>query len=100
MGKAAGRREQQLEYARIIGASTEADIVRAREHNRRVIEGEPVTISEYAQAYSLTPTPADKRAVARAATAAAESMPDISLIPANGSNDDELPHDLPDVRFL
>ena len=100
MGKAAGRREQQLEYARILGASTEADIVRAREHNRRVIEGEPVTISEYAQAYSLTPTPADKRAVARAATAAAESMPDISLIPANGSNDDELPHDLPDVRFL
>lgn len=65
MGKAAGRREQQLEYARIIGASTEADIVRAREHNRRVIEGEPVTISEYAQAYSLTPTPADKRAVAQ-----------------------------------
>jgi len=27
-------------------------------------------------------------------------MPDISLIPASGSNDDELPHDLPDVRFL
>lgn len=30
MGKAAGYREQQLEYARIIGANTEADIVRKR----------------------------------------------------------------------
>lgn len=100
MGKAAGYREQQLEYARIIGANTEADIVRKREHNRRLMEGKPVTAAEYAQAYSITPTPADKRAVTRAATAAAESMPDISLIPASGSNDDELPHDLPDVRFL
>lgn len=100
MGKAAGYREQQLEYARIIGANTEADIVRKREHNRRLMEGKPVTAAEYAQAYSLTPTPADKRTVTRAATAAAESMPDISLIPASGSNDDELPHDLPDVRFL
>jgi hypothetical protein len=27
-------------------------------------------------------------------------MPDISLIPASGNDDDELPHDLPDVRFL
>ena len=100
MGKAAGYREQQLEYARIIGANTEADIVRKREHNRRLMEGKPVTAAEYAQAYSITPTPADKRTVTRAATAAAESMPDISLIPASGSNDDELPHDLPDVRFL
>ena len=39
MGKAAGYREQQLEYARIIGANTEADIVRKREHNRRLMEG-------------------------------------------------------------
>lgn len=101
MGKAAGRREQQLEYARIIGAGAEADIVRTREHNRRLIGGSPVTAAEYAQAYSLTPTPADKRAVTRAATAAAEAMPDISLIPARIHDEDEgLPQDLPDVRFL
>lgn len=50
------------------------------------MEGKPVTAAEYAQAYSLTPTPADKRAVTRAATAAAEAMPDISLIPARVSH--------------
>lgn len=101
MGKAAGRREQQLEYARIIGAGAEADIVRTSEHNRRVIDGKPVTAAEYAQAYSLTPTSADKRAVTRAATAAAEAMPDISLIPARINDEEEgLPQDLPEVRFL
>lgn len=101
MGKAAGRREQQLEYARIIGASAEADIVRTREHNRRVMEGEPVTEEDYAQAYRIAASPEDKRAAARAARQAAASLPGINLIPPGGRGQEEKkPRTLPKVRFL
>lgn len=101
MGKTAGRREQQLEYARIIGASAEADIVRTREHNRRVMEGEPVTEEDYASAYRIAASPEDKRAAARAARQAAASLPGINLIPPGGGDqEEEKPRTLPKVRFL
>lgn len=102
MGKAAGRREQQLEYARIIGANTEADIVRTREHNRRVIEGEPVTAEDYTQAYRIAASPADKRAATRAARQAASSLPDINLLPTGGEGqpEDAAPRTLPRVSLL
>ena len=62
MGKAAGYREQQLEYARIIGANTEADIVRKREHNRRLMEGK---LADHVGAVRIVPTPGPHKTTER-----------------------------------
>lgn len=62
MGKATGYREQQLEYARIIGANTEADIVRKREHNRRLMEGK---LADHVGAVRIVPTPGPHKTTER-----------------------------------
>lgn len=67
MGRAAARRSELLEPVRVIGAKQEADIVRTREHNRRVISGEPVTAADYARLAAGEPTPTERRAAKRAA---------------------------------
>lgn len=99
MGKAAGRRAQQLEYSRIIGAKTEAEILRTKTHNQRVIDGDPVTTDQYAAAASLTPSSSDKASATKATRHATLKLPGISLLPAK--NEEAPPHHpLPNIRFL
>lgn len=100
MGKAAGRRAQQLEYSRIIGAKTEAHILRTRTHNKRLIDGAPVTADDYAETYRITSSPADSAQNTRATRQATQTLPDISILPATQNDDSDTARQLPTVRFL
>lgn len=82
MGHAAQRRASQMETVRMIGAQREADIMQTREHNRRVIEGEPVTIAEHLRLADITPSPSDKAAATKRRNAATrQDMDDVMPAP-------------------
>lgn len=82
MGKVAARRAEQMERVRVVEAPLEASIIAQREHNRRVVEGEPVTIAEHLRLADMTPSPSDKAAATRRRNAATrQDMDDVMPAP-------------------
>lgn len=77
MGKASARRAELLEPVRVSNARREAEIATTREHNRRVVSGDPITIDDYARLAAGTPEPSERAAATRAARTAHDAGLDV-----------------------